>query len=77
MDRNRLRMLFDLTGRVAIVDFRPDAEGLGPPREVRLPEDVVRGEMAGAGFAQVARFDFLPRQYFLVFGPAPEPNTHP
>ena len=64
-------------GRVAIVDFRPDAEGLGPPREVRLSEDVVRGEMAGAGFAQIARFDFLPRQYFLVFGPAPEPSPHP
>jgi ubiquinone/menaquinone biosynthesis C-methylase UbiE len=58
-------------GRVAIVDFRPDAEGPGPPREARLPEAQVVEELAEAGFALAERHDFLPRQYFLVFTHAP------
>lgn len=58
-------------GRVAIVDYRPGARGFGPPEQVRLPEAQVREELAAAGFALVDRHDFLPRQYFLVFAPAP------
>jgi ubiquinone/menaquinone biosynthesis C-methylase UbiE len=57
-------------GRVAIVEFRPDAAGIGPPEEVRLAETQVRAELAAAGFAAVERHDFLPRQYFVVFAPA-------
>jgi ubiquinone/menaquinone biosynthesis C-methylase UbiE len=58
-------------GRIAIVDFRPEARGPGPPREARLSEDQVVAELADAGFALVERHDFLPRQYFLVFAPGP------
>lgn len=54
-------------GRIAIIDFRPSAPGLGPPREVRLPESQVVAELEEAGFALAERHDFLPRQYFLVF----------
>lgn len=57
-------------GRVAIIDFRPSAPGLGPPREVRLSESQVVAELGEAGFVLVERHDFLPRQYFLVFAPA-------
>jgi SAM-dependent methyltransferase len=54
--------------RVAIVDFRKDAPE-GPPVEFRFTPEQIRGEMARAGFAQVAEHDFLPRQIFLVFAP--------
>jgi ubiquinone/menaquinone biosynthesis C-methylase UbiE len=57
-------------GRVAIVEYRPDAPGIGPPEDVRLPETQVRAELAEAGFAVVERHDFLPRQSFVVFAPA-------
>ena len=56
-------------GRVAIIDFRMDAEN-GPPRAARIAPDEVRAEMAAAGFAQAtsgASLDFLPEQYFLIF----------
>lgn len=59
-------------GRIAVVDFRPEAEGAGPPREARLPEAQVVTEMAAAGFVLAARHDFLPRQYFLVFARRPD-----
>jgi arsenite methyltransferase len=58
-------------GRVAIVEYRPGARGLGPPEEVRLPQEQVRAELGAAGFELVERHGFLPRQYFLVFAPAP------
>jgi ubiquinone/menaquinone biosynthesis C-methylase UbiE len=58
-------------GRVAIIDFHPDAPGAGPPREARLPEEQVVAELGEAGFVLAERHDFLPRQYFLVFARAP------
>ena len=56
-------------GRLAIIGFAPDASGLGPPRNVRLPAAQVTEELARAGFAVTERHDFLPRQYFLVAAP--------
>jgi ubiquinone/menaquinone biosynthesis C-methylase UbiE len=58
-------------GRLAVIDFRPGARGFGPPEEVRIPEEQVVAELAAAGFALAARHEFLERQYFLVFAPAP------
>lgn len=57
-------------GRVAIIDFRMDSPE-GPPKQARIAPAQVIGEMAKAGYALAARHDFLPRQYFLVFRPAP------
>lgn len=54
-------------GRVAIVDFRKDAGGEGPPPEFRFTPDQISGEMAQAGFVLDAQHDFLPRQLFLVY----------
>jgi ubiquinone/menaquinone biosynthesis C-methylase UbiE len=68
----KVRDVLKKDGRAAILEYRPDAEGAGPPLEVRLPEAQVIGELEAAGFRLQRRFDFLPRQYFLVFGLAPE-----
>jgi SAM-dependent methyltransferase len=56
-------------GRVAIIEYRVDAKAPGPPRKYRLPEQQVIAEMEAAGFRLVERFDFLPREYSLVFEP--------
>jgi SAM-dependent methyltransferase len=53
-------------GRLAIVDFKTDAPE-GPPPERRISSDKVTAELEQAGYSLVARHDFLPRQYFLVF----------
>jgi predicted methyltransferase len=53
-------------GRVAIVDFRLDGSR-GPPRAARVPPDAVKQELARAGYALAAEYDFLLDQYFLVF----------
>jgi cyclopropane fatty-acyl-phospholipid synthase-like methyltransferase len=55
-------------GRVAIVDFRKDSPE-GPPPEFRFEADQIVGEMKQAGYRLEAKYDFLPRQHFLVFRP--------
>ncbi len=50
--------------RIAIVDYRIDSKR-GPPH--KLAPDHVEREMREAGYTLVARHDFLPEQYFLVF----------
>jgi ubiquinone/menaquinone biosynthesis C-methylase UbiE len=56
-------------GRVAIIDFRPDAP-MGPPRSARLPAQAVIDELKQAGYRLDQEHGFLPNQYFLVFEPA-------
>jgi SAM-dependent methyltransferase len=53
-------------GRVAIVDFRPDAP-MGPPKRTRIPADKVKAELKAAGYSLAEEHGFLPNQYFLVF----------
>jgi len=54
-------------GRVAIIEYRLDAPEPGPEVGARLPEERVIQEMDAAGYTLAERFDFLPREYFLVF----------
>ena len=54
-------------GRVAIIDFRKDAPGEGPPAHFRFTPEQISADMAGAGFVLDASHDFLPRQHFLVY----------
>jgi len=62
----KLRESLKPGGRVAVIDFRQDADQ-GPPKGERIPPARVRSEMAQAGFDLAAEHGFLPVQYFLVF----------
>ena len=56
-------------GRLAILEFR-DESPIGPPIQVRLPEDLIINELEQAGFTLSKRHTFLfPYQSFLVFTP--------
>lgn len=63
-----LKSLMKPGGRLAIIDFKKDAPGEGPPKEFRFTPDQISGELAKAGFALQTQHDFLPRQMFLVYG---------
>ncbi len=65
---SRLRRSLRPGGRVAIIDFLPDAAE-GPPRVARIPAAVVKEEMTRAGYRLASQHTFLPNQYFLVFVP--------
>ncbi len=54
-------------GRVAIIDFRKDAPGEGPPAEFRFTPEQISADMTAAGFVLDTQLDFLPRQHFLVY----------
>lgn len=56
-------------GRVAIVGFRADVRGPGPPADSRIEAARVIEELESAGFALRDQHRFLERQYFLVFAP--------
>jgi SAM-dependent methyltransferase len=53
-------------GRIALIDFRPDAPE-GPPPGERITPEAAKAEFARAGFRLVQEQRFLPQQYFLVF----------
>jgi len=55
-------------GRLAIVDFRKDAElTQGPDEAMRLARESLIDELTQAGFRLAQEHDFLPTQYFLIF----------
>jgi ubiquinone/menaquinone biosynthesis C-methylase UbiE len=70
---SKVRSALKPGGRVVIVDFYHDARSgdVGFPRKHLVPRDTVVEEMADAGFRLTREHEFLPRQYFLEFSPAP------
>ena len=67
---SRLRASLKPGGRLAVIDFRLDSPD-GPPKAARIPPERVVAELKAAGYSLTQEHDFLPRQYFLVFRPAP------
>ncbi len=55
-------------GRVAILEFYKQPELVGPEFVDRMYEKQVLEEMETAGFYLTKSFDFLPKEYFFVFG---------
>ena len=66
---DRLRPALKEGGRIAIIEWRRRPLPVGPPLDHKLARDQVLGEMKLAGFGLLEEPDFLPHQYFLVFGP--------
>ena len=65
----KIKLALKPKGRLAILEFS-DESPIGPPIQVRLPEDLVINELKQAGFTLSQRHTFiLPYQYFLVFTP--------
>jgi len=54
-------------GRLAIIDYAPDAPRIPHAPEEHVPRSEVISEAEAAGFKFVKDFKFLPNQYFLVF----------
>jgi ubiquinone/menaquinone biosynthesis C-methylase UbiE len=54
-------------GRIVVIDRRKSAFPIGLLERARLWESTVTREFADAGYRLSETFDFLPRQYFMVF----------
>jgi predicted methyltransferase len=64
----KLRASLKPGGRIAVIDFKPDAP-TGPPKNARIAPDRVRTEMKNAGYTIDSEHAFLPNQYLLIFKP--------
>jgi hypothetical protein len=62
----RLKSSLRHAGRLAIVDFKADSPS-GPPAQHRVLPEKVTQELNAAGYSLIESFEFLPRQYFLIF----------
>lgn len=63
-----LGLILKEKGRVAIIEYRLETLDPGPEVQYRISESQVIEEMEAAGYRLLEKFDFLPREYFLVFG---------
>ena len=63
------RMLPGLSprGRLAVIDYPPGGEHAPHPPEQLVPRSQAISEAEEVGFKLAGEFQFLPRQYFLVF----------
>ena len=58
-------------GRLVIIDYVPRSMSerpWGPPPEQQFPREQLDREMAAAGFKVIAAYDFLPEQFFVIYG---------
>lgn len=71
---SKVRSALAANGRLAILDFRPDATppgNIAPAPEHRIGRDAALGELKQAGFSLEREETFLPHQWFLVLQPTP------
>ncbi len=55
-------------GKLTIIDWDPTKDPLfGPPKEAKVPVDIVIKEAEQAGFRLMEKHDFMPYHYFLIF----------
>ncbi len=67
----KLREALAPGGRLVIIDFRRDPEAqreFAPPLEQQVARETLDAEMVASGLQPVASYDFLPEQYFVVYG---------
>jgi SAM-dependent methyltransferase len=58
-------------GRLVVIDYVPRSMSerpWGPPPEQQFPREQLDREMAAGGFKVLAAYDFLPEQFFVVYG---------
>ena len=56
-------------GRLVVVDFlKKEDMPVGPPMEMKIAKEDLIAELVAAGFRLDQERDFLPYQYFLIFG---------
>ena len=53
-------------GSIAIIDFRMDSVD-GPPKSARSTPEQIEAELNTSGYFLAQQYDFLPKQYFMVF----------
>lgn len=63
-----LKQVMKPGAKLAIVDFRKDAPGDGPPNEFRFTAAQISADLGKAGFTLKSQYDFLPRQMLLIYG---------
>lgn len=67
----KLREALQPGGRLVIIDFLYAPEGhreVAPPPEQHMPCETLDRDVAEAGFVVVESFDYLPEQYFVIYG---------
>ncbi|MBM3462002.1 MAG: class I SAM-dependent methyltransferase [Armatimonadetes bacterium] len=64
----KIKKALKKNGRLAVVDFQARPTPVGPPPEMRISRNDMIAEAQRAGFVLKESPDFLPYQYFLVFG---------
>jgi SAM-dependent methyltransferase len=58
-------------GRLVVIDYVPRSMSerpWGPPPEQQFPREQLDRELAEAGFKVLAAYDFLPEQFFVIYG---------
>lgn len=58
-------------GRLVIIDYIPkpwEERPWGPPPQQHLPVETLNEDMARGGLKVIKQYDFLPEQYFVVYG---------
>ncbi|NIO28669.1 MAG: methyltransferase domain-containing protein [Candidatus Latescibacteria bacterium] len=58
-------------GRLVVIDFIPkpwEERPWGPPPQQHLSKETLSADLAKAGFKPAKEYDFLPKQFFIVYG---------